>query len=152
MDSLINIVYLSRADDSFRSRDLRHALKLAASQYNGQHDITGLLIYSRGIFVQVIEGPETAVRSLYADICVDSRHSEIELLCDAMIPLRRFSEWSMAVVDTDELANADVCTNDRVAAVRALSARAQSAPVLGHTYIEAFLDPSRLLSEASAQK
>jgi Sensors of blue-light using FAD len=150
MDALINIVYTSRAGDVFRNRDSRLQLKVRAAQYNGKHDITGLLIYSQGTFMQILEGPESAVNALYEDICVDPRHDQVTLITRAMISIRKYAEWSMAVVDTDELANGHMRVDDRLHSVSLLQERAQSSPVSGSTFIEVFLDPTRLIETSMA--
>jgi len=37
----------------------------SSRRYNADHHITGLLLYSAGRYVQVLGGPEAAVRMLY---------------------------------------------------------------------------------------
>ncbi|RZL15740.1 MAG: BLUF domain-containing protein [Hymenobacter sp.] len=64
--------------------------------YNAQHGITGLLLYSEGRFMQVIEGTETAVVSLYDSIRQDSRHQHVFTLSEGPGPQRWFADWQMA--------------------------------------------------------
>jgi hypothetical protein len=47
------------------------ALLEQSHTYNAQQQITGLLLYSDRQFVQLVEGPEAAVRALFARIQAD---------------------------------------------------------------------------------
>lgn len=58
-------------------------------------DVTGALLYRDGRFVQVLEGPEHAVRALYSTIEADSRHSGIHILVSTQLAARNFQSWSM---------------------------------------------------------
>ncbi len=42
--------------------------------------ITGVLCFSEGIFLQVLEGGRSAVNRLYNRIAADPRHTDVELL------------------------------------------------------------------------
>ena len=65
--------------------------------YNRQHDITGVLLHtSEGRFLQVLEGPRTAVRRLYYHgILSDSRHYHCQVLGEGPWPTRSFATWTM---------------------------------------------------------
>ncbi len=52
-------------------------------------------------FVQVLEGQECAVRSLYALIEKDPRHDSVSLLETRTVDERVFSRWAMAKVAED---------------------------------------------------
>jgi hypothetical protein len=71
-------------------------LLVIARMYNQNAGITGALVYGEGQFIQVIEGEEEAVRSLYDTIVRDPRHTSILKLADKPIAERTFSGWSMA--------------------------------------------------------
>jgi len=70
-----------------------------AEHYNALHDITGVLTLHRGRFAQVLEGPETALRTLMARIMADSRHHTVKIVSDGPIVKRRYADWSMAYRD-----------------------------------------------------
>lgn len=79
-----------------------------AEQYNALHDITGILTLHRGRFAQVLEGPQTALRTLMARILADTRHHTVKIISDGPIAKRRYTDWSMAYRDpkafvTDQL-------------------------------------------------
>jgi hypothetical protein len=63
---------------------------------NSKRRITGALLVSGNWFVQVLEGPEREVRSLYATIAEDPRHDRVETVSEVHAPDRVFARWSMA--------------------------------------------------------
>ncbi len=78
-----------------------------ANSHNSGEGITGILLYGDDTFIQVLEGPAEAVRSLYARIAKDPRHSECEVLLEEGISETAFAEWKMAYAAlNDETARA----------------------------------------------
>src|SRR5450631_2148604 len=59
-------------------------------------DVTGVLLYSDGHFMQCLEGPADRLASVYDRIKSDSLHFGIIDLVREPIQERAFSEWSMA--------------------------------------------------------
>jgi hypothetical protein len=57
--------------------------------------ITGNLIYHADLFLQLLEGPHSAVHELYEKILVDNRHADIVKLRDASFNRRLFASWAM---------------------------------------------------------
>lgn len=68
--------------------------------FNEAHGITGLLLYSDGRFVQVLEGEAGAVGDLYAHIQRDSRHTQVTTVREGLGP-RHFTNWSMGFGHVD---------------------------------------------------
>ena len=64
--------------------------------------ITGMLLVKQGSFMQVLEGREAAVRSLYATIRADPRHEHVHTLATIEVPGRQFPDWSMGFADLDD--------------------------------------------------
>jgi hypothetical protein len=64
-------------------------------KHNRLNDITGMLLYYKSAFMQVLEGSESAVMETYARICDDKRHHDVTLLTIAEVKSRRFERWSM---------------------------------------------------------
>lgn len=58
--------------------------------------ITGLLLYSDGNFMQLIEGSDEAVSRTFSRIQSDPRHKGIIKLLDEAIDQRVFPDWKMA--------------------------------------------------------
>ncbi|UOQ70192.1 BLUF domain-containing protein [Hymenobacter cellulosilyticus] len=75
-NSVYQILYRSQLKQPLTG-DEGQALLKQSQHYNAQHQITGLLLYSTGRFVQVLEGPEAEVRALYARIQADTRHQQV---------------------------------------------------------------------------
>ena len=63
--------------------------------YNNTNEITGVLLSGNGVFLQVLEGDRSKINKLYANILLDQRHKEIELLHYEEIDRRVFFAWSM---------------------------------------------------------
>lgn len=93
-NSVYQVLYQSNAVSSMTEPELRTML-LQARSYNAQHHLTGILLYSDGRFVQLLEGEEQAVRQLYAKIQRDPRHSQVVTVSEGPGPGRRFADWSM---------------------------------------------------------
>jgi hypothetical protein len=93
--STFHILYRSQAIGHPTRNELQAILDWSIA-YNAQHQLTGLLLYSDQQFVQLLEGPEAAVRLLYARIQQDTRHAQIVTLSDGPGPARLFAEWQMA--------------------------------------------------------
>ncbi|GGF11949.1 hypothetical protein GCM10011383_23980 [Hymenobacter cavernae] len=74
---------------------------LKARATNHDLRITGLLLYSEGMIMQVLEGEQEVVRMLYEKIRRDPRHTEVATLVDGPVPRRVFPDWSMGFVPLD---------------------------------------------------
>jgi len=105
--SLLQLVYESAATREMTDADLRELLKQARSN-NEELGITGLLLYANGRFLQVLEGPEPAVRDLFNTIEGDPRHTSVETLLTTRTAERTFPDWNMGLdrPDPDEDAGA----------------------------------------------
>jgi hypothetical protein len=95
---LHTILYLSTAVVKFTPGMLEELLQLSRAR-NAAHGVTGLLLYRDGCFMQLIQGPAEAVRSLYASIQRDPRHGEITTLQDEPCSQTDFPDWSMGFRD-----------------------------------------------------
>ncbi|UOQ69364.1 BLUF domain-containing protein [Hymenobacter volaticus] len=94
--SVYHVFYHSRARPGLVQADL-DALLDWSRRYNAAHGLTGLLLYSDERFVQVLEGTETAVRTLFTRIQQDERHTQVVTLSEGPGPKRWFAEWSMTL-------------------------------------------------------
>lgn len=93
-EALLSVVYSSHARDPFDEGRLRELLaqSRAANEHRG---VTGMLLYRGGRFVQILEGPEQAVRDLLETIEADDRHTGIRVLIDEFVEHRNFADWTM---------------------------------------------------------
>ncbi|MFE1600224.1 BLUF domain-containing protein [Methylobacterium sp. ID0610] len=62
---------------------------------NAAAELTGALLYVRGLIVQVLEGPLPAIEATFERICCDLRHRRVELLELTQAEGRMFGSWSM---------------------------------------------------------
>ncbi|HEX8348318.1 MAG TPA: BLUF domain-containing protein [Hymenobacter sp.] len=88
------IVYTSSATDAMGDEQLK-SLLLQARATNHDLRITGILLFSDGLILQVLEGEEDVVRSLYDKIRHDPRHTHVMTLSDGAVERRVFPDWSM---------------------------------------------------------
>ena len=65
---------------------------------NQQRQVGGVLHFGEGYFFQYLEGPADTVDGLYARICRDERHHDVQRLTRRPIRARRFESWSMKFV------------------------------------------------------
>lgn len=95
---LVRLMYASRATGEISSEDLVAILKKSKANNPGQ-GITGVLCYSGGVFLQVLEGGRAAISALYNKIINDPRHRDVMLLSFEEIAERGFASWSMGQVN-----------------------------------------------------
>ncbi|MFD1143407.1 BLUF domain-containing protein [Larkinella insperata] len=88
------IVYLSSSSGLFSTDELTAILQQSRKN-NSALGITGILLYFNGSIIQVLEGSEEKVKTLYQTISLDQRHRGITKLYSRIIDKRSFSEWSM---------------------------------------------------------
>jgi hypothetical protein len=91
---LSQLVYISAAAHPFSSDELTSLLAKSRLN-NAAQNITGMLLYHGGSFLQAIEGEEKAVGDLYRRISQDVRHTHIEMLLKWYVPKRSFGDWAM---------------------------------------------------------
>jgi|GEM_PF-141590 len=93
-EGLHYLVYQSDATVPFG--DLQLAKLLAQSRaFNAVHGLTGVLLYSQGSIVQLLEGSEATVHAVFARIVQDPRHTRVIKLADGSTSRRLFAQWSM---------------------------------------------------------
>jgi hypothetical protein len=89
------IIYLSWASAPLAPGQLQEILGVARRR-NTQLAITGILLYGNECFMQVLEGEEATVHTLYEQIKRDTRHCHITAYSDKPITQRAFADWAMA--------------------------------------------------------
>lgn len=71
------------------------SILMTARRNNPQNDITGALICRQDMYLQLIEGPDDAIDTLYEKIRDDDRHLEVTLEASGAITQRMFPDWAM---------------------------------------------------------
>ena len=98
---MFHVIYISKATQPFSQAELAELLS-QARQHNTQRLLTGLLLYANGCFMQLLEGKEAEVKTVYERIKQDSRHTDIVTLRMEETPSRHFPDWRMAFGDLNE--------------------------------------------------
>ena len=106
--------------------------------------ITGALLVWQDVFVQVLEGDESVVRTLYATIHADHRHDHVALLDAGVVAERVFGGWSMARVGNDDGADISV-EMDREAS----EAAPRPVGTAQNTMLDAMREHARAAADAS---
>lgn len=105
--SMIQLVYVSSAVRFMNDEELTELLRISREN-NARLDITGLLLYKDGNFIQALEGPEEVVLPLYDKICRDRRHTGVMTLVKEPIKTRLFPEWSMGFQNVNQMEAAEL--------------------------------------------
>ncbi len=103
---MLRLVYRSTASHAFTQPELLHLLN-SSRRRNQMANITGVLLYHKGHFFQVLEGPDDVVRSVYTRICNDPRHRFVQILFEESAAERLFDSWSMGFVPVESLPNSE---------------------------------------------
>lgn len=92
------LTYVSSAVAPFTSDQLRDLL-MSCEKNNRRDEISGMLLYKDGNFMQVLEGAETSVLATHARIALDPRHDGLITLLQGPQKERQFPQWSMGFRD-----------------------------------------------------
>ncbi|WP_101522978.1 BLUF domain-containing protein [Nocardioides houyundeii] len=91
---MISLTYISTATSPYDETELTELLS-ATRENNHAADLTGVLLYAGGHFIQTLEGPEDAVEETYGRIQRDRRHRNLDVALRDEITERIFPDWSM---------------------------------------------------------
>lgn len=98
---MLSIVYTSRARDAFTDEDL-DALLGQSRANNDRLDLSGMLLFREGRFLQILEGPDDDLRRKMAAISGDPRHTDVTVLLDEPVDSRFFGRWTMRYESVDD--------------------------------------------------
>jgi hypothetical protein len=98
--ALTQLIYTSTAAREYDAQELRAILE-SSTRRNAQNGVTGLLMYSQGTFMQVLEGEDAAIDETMGRIGLDARHHSVFELSREPIGEREFSRWSMGFYSLD---------------------------------------------------
>ncbi|MGY0217542.1 BLUF domain-containing protein [Endozoicomonadaceae bacterium StTr2] len=89
------MIYISTATTLMTEEELTSILETARHN-NASNNITGMLLYSNGTFMQVLEGEDRdKLQALYQTIEQDKRHHSIIRMIEGETRKRQFPDWSM---------------------------------------------------------
>ncbi len=91
--ALTRLIYASQPfgfDDA-----ILNGILAAARRNNRRDDITGALVCRADLYLQMLEGPELAVKSAFQRIQRDDRHVDVSLIWSGAVGERLFPAWAM---------------------------------------------------------
>ena len=88
------VIYVSSSREYDITRFVNDSLP-AIRENNARLDVSGILLFADGTFLQVLEGDKETVHDLYDKISRDSRHQGTKILLERETPRRSFPDWSM---------------------------------------------------------
>ncbi|MGZ3768362.1 MAG: BLUF domain-containing protein [Bdellovibrio sp.] len=117
MKTIFHLVYISEAVMDISYSDI-HDILDKARKFNHKENVTGLLIFRDGYFIQLLEGKEDSVRKVLNRILLDDRNYSLRVVTESMSEQRLFSEVPLAFYDGDISSNSteglvslfDACT------------------------------------------
>ena len=87
-------IYVSYAPDEMNFDTLRD-ISTVSNMRNRQDDLTGALLWSPGVFLQLLEGPKLELDATLARISADPRHSRMTTLVDKKVREITCGHWDM---------------------------------------------------------
>ena len=107
---LMQLIYAS-TPFGFEQSTLNQILSVARRK-NARNQITGALICRADLYLQLLEGPRSAVTAQFHKILGDDRHLDVVLIASGDTKTRLFPEWHMR----DDPARSWMWTQDQIAA------------------------------------
>ncbi|MGP9688103.1 BLUF domain-containing protein [Psychrobacter sp. AOP22-C1-C5] len=93
---LCQLVYLSHITSTgLSSSSTLNDIAEVAIKQNKIDNITGILCYGNGYFLQCVEGTEQALTNLKNRLLLDDRHKDLKILDFSALAERRFAAWSL---------------------------------------------------------
>ncbi len=94
------LVYISRATATFDNNALSSLLS-KAKENNTKLNVTGNLVYNGGVFLQLLEGDQNTILTLFKKIETDPRHSKVKMIYFEPADFRLFTRWSMNMLNLE---------------------------------------------------
>jgi len=91
---MIHLIYISSATNQPSENELIDLLEQSRARNKKQH-ITGLLLYNKSIYMQLLEGEYNDVHDIFSSIQNDSRNTGVAKLLEEGIIQRDFPDWNM---------------------------------------------------------
>ncbi|MEP2735270.1 MAG: BLUF domain-containing protein [Erythrobacter sp.] len=88
------LAYTSTAAEAVDGSDV-FAIVAVSARNNAESELTGVLLFKDGQFLQVVEGPSASIDMLMIRLERDNRHSNIRTIARSAIKTRKFPRWNM---------------------------------------------------------
>lgn len=97
------LCYVSFLSDEYETKEVVNSLKEISGRKNPKYNITGKLLYSNAVFLQLLEGPTINVDITYRIIEEDKRHFNPHILFEKYSSKRVFPDWAMKFTEVNDL-------------------------------------------------
>jgi len=91
---LSQLIYLSYRTEKCTNDEIDKILTISIKK-NETKNVTGILLYSDTIFIQVLEGQKDEILAIYDKIKQDPRHTKVVMISLRTIQNRYFPSWQM---------------------------------------------------------
>ena len=134
------LVYISTAYRLLNQDELLDIL-VVSRKNNLQRNLTGMLLYGEGTFIQVLEGEPDVLEETYMKIMADNRHKNIVKMIEGNTTERNFAGWAMGfkAVNATELSKFEGYVNPNK---KGFLAEGESNSIIG--MIKTFADANRM--------
>ena len=110
MEQLLRMVYISTSTTPMTDHDAGVPIEIGrilmqSRKNNPKLEVGGVLYHSNDYFFQCLEGEQDVVNDLYQKIATDPRHKDVQTLSVKRIHRRRFADWSMKYVASEDRIN-----------------------------------------------
>lgn len=128
-DALEEMLYCSVAVPKLLKKFELNKILESARRRNLAAGITGMLIYYRGEFVQILEGSKQSIDDIYNNhIKTDSLHTDLNIVNRNSILNRSFDKWTMGFIDSEEIESKTPVTLNKLS-MKMLTAEAQGKKI-----------------------
>ncbi len=109
VEPVLEIIYVSRRIPTLSRTQVVDEIVLPSLRRNRANNITGCLWFDDTHFVQLLEGEEAKVASLFERIRKDTRHKNVKVICKTNQPVRSFERCHIhAVSDASDQSIQDI--------------------------------------------
>ena len=99
---IYQLIYASKVSEGFSEEDLLDILQYSR-QNNKKKQISGAMIYSKGYFLQMLEGRRNTVNELFNQhIANDQRHQMVNCFFQSYVEEREFPNWYMGFFKNED--------------------------------------------------
>ncbi|MCB7481470.1 BLUF domain-containing protein [Christiangramia sediminis] len=94
------ISYVSSVNPNLTETQIQEVLNFSRN-WNNDHDITGILLYSEGNFFQVLEGEKELLKTLFSRILIDKRHQNVMVIFEKEVSQPKFEDYQSDFISLD---------------------------------------------------
>ncbi len=99
---MLCVAYISSARPDLTVQDMVR-IATTSTRNNSKAQITGVLTYHDGLFMQIVEGEDKMVEALLKRVHKDPRHHSLREIFRLPITERHFATWGTALACVDDL-------------------------------------------------